>query len=603
MMDATRTSTLANDWLKDFCLALKNVSLYSADHPRGKEYLERAYESLRAAMGQKREAALTRAESRLHFDQILLDRDITLAAQLAEDLDARRVDSLVFHSTLTPEEHLGFIRALLTKVDRVAEKGGFGQVLIDEGVSSIKVNVERPAPAWGMLESTPAGQATLVDFVLQLSSRQAPKEQAANGNGEPLASQVLAGDAGALMRAILEAAKNREAGPPSGPEAMAEVMADTLERLAERALEEHRRDRHEILLDVGRAVVAADPDTHPTLLLEKAGPRSIRKLLVSAVEGLPPRLIAELVGHHYERAAGDYRKLTEMVNRAHAWRDDREAVSAEVEKRLAASGLSAQRAHECIDHLVWSELSLARRLELLQQADLLWRVDFSRLKEVLLKLLATDQIRESTGLIQKYLDALSSDDLEIRRLTADNARHLLQLIDKTGKGLEMLPRMAELFLARLQEEQDPDVVARLAGGLAFLVDLRLRSGNLGEALALMRKVDLLASSGSPTLKERGLKLAEALGRAGSDKMFGKLAEMLLEGNDQSSREAAEILKRGGSRSANYLIERLAEEENRSHRARLVMLLKEMGKGTSAPFVSRLDDPRWFLVRNVVGILG
>ena len=34
-----------------------------------------------------------------------------------------------------------------------------------------------------------------------------------------------------------------------------------------------------------------------------------------------------------------------------------------------------------------------------------------------------------------------------------------------------------------------------------------------------------------------------------------------------------------------------------------MLLKEMGKGSSLPFVSRLEDPRWFLVRNVVGILG
>ena len=148
-----------------------------------------------------------------------------------------------------------------------------------------------------------------------------------------------------------------------------------------------------------------------------------------------------------------------------------------------------------------------------------------------------------------------------------------------------------------------DVVARLAGGLAFLADLRLRSSEYGAALDLMRKAEQLSGSSAPVIRQRGERLAEALSRVGSEKLFYALTERLLSGDDQSSIEAAEILKRGGGRSATYLIERLAEEENRAHRARLVTLLKEMGKGTSGPFLARLEDPRWFLVRNVVGILG
>lgn len=42
-MDAAQRRNLANDWLKDFCLALKNVSLYSEQHARGREYLDRAF--------------------------------------------------------------------------------------------------------------------------------------------------------------------------------------------------------------------------------------------------------------------------------------------------------------------------------------------------------------------------------------------------------------------------------------------------------------------------------------------------------------------------------------------------------------------------------
>ena len=37
----------ANDWIKEFALSLKNVGLYSTDHPRGKESIARSYLKLR----------------------------------------------------------------------------------------------------------------------------------------------------------------------------------------------------------------------------------------------------------------------------------------------------------------------------------------------------------------------------------------------------------------------------------------------------------------------------------------------------------------------------------------------------------------------------
>ena len=207
------------------------------------------------------------------------------------------------------------------------------------------------------------------------------------------------------------------------------------------------------------------------------------------------------------------------------------------------------------------------------------------------------------GSLLRNIDALLTQVTGIPCHVADNARYLLHLIEKTGKGQAMLGRIAEMFFTRLQDEPDADVVARLAGGLAFLADFWMRSEDLGSALDLMRKAERLGDSSVSMVKARGQRLAEALSRAGSDKVFKRLTDLLLNGSDQATLEAAEILKRGGNRSATFLIERLAEEENRSHRARLVTLLKDMGKGSSSPFVSRLEDPRWFLVRNVVGILG
>lgn len=610
-MDANQRRTLANDWLKDFCLALRNVSLYSVEHPRGREYLDRAYESLKRALGDRREIHLTRADGRLYFDDVLLDRERALSQQLIEDLASRGVDSIIFHSTITPEEHRGLLRGMLTKPDRVSEKGGFGQLLLDEGVSSVKMSAERTPRPGGVDDIGALGEARLIEFLLHQvraigvyhgrsfePTPGAPPDETPT----PSVTAVLEQDPVALSRAIEAMARSREPAP-STPEALAEILADTLERLAERAIEEHHRDREEILLDIGRAVVASDPRVHPSLFLEKAGPRSIRKNLAAAVEALPADQIAELVAAHYPRAAGDFRQLTEILGRSLIWRDERAAALAALENRMRPLGLGPQEYQELVDHLAWSEVNIGRRLELLYKGDFLWRVDFGRLKEVLVRLLTTDRVKEATTLIQKYLSGLMSEDLEVRRRVADNARYILQLVEKPRAAQPILSRIADLFFTRLQDEQDADVVARLAGGLAFMVDLKLRSGDLGAALELMRKAELLGSSSALALKERGERLAESLSRAGNDRIFKKLCEMLLDSNDQSSMEAAEILKRGGSRSASYLIERLAEEENRSHRARLVMLLKEMGKGSSVPFVSRLEDPRWFLVRNVVGILG
>jgi HEAT repeat protein len=606
-MEPTQTRTLANDWLKDLCLALRNVALYSEEHPRGQEYVERAFDSLRRVMGERDKIFLARSDKRLMLDQVILDRDRALSDQFAGDLADRGVDGVVIHDSITPAEHLGFIRAMLMKPDRVADKGGFGPALLDEGVSAVKVAQAVASRAEAPAEISTAVENSLMRMLAHLGRGHGGHGGHGAGSAEDAGTSDTAGsllgrDPAALARALMIVAHGR-GGRTASTESVAEAVAEALERLAERAIEEHQRDRSEILADVGRALVHADPELHPPLFLEKAGPRSIRKNLAAAVEGLRPESIAELVAAHLPRAGGDYTRLIEILNRITAWRTDRSATLAAVRSRLTASGLSEEEFRDLADHLIWSDLTMARRLELLYSGELLWRVDFTRVKEVLVKLFATDRIREATNLIQKYLSGLLSSDLELRRRVADNTRYLLHLIEKTGKGQAMLGRIADMFFTRLQDEPDADVVARLAGGLAFLADLWMRSDDLGSALDLMRKAERLGDSSASMVKARGGRLAEALARAGSDKVFKRLTDLLLNGSDQATLEAAEILKRGGNRSATFLIERLAEEENRSHRARLVMLLKDMGKGSSSPFVSRLDDSRWFLVRNVVGILG
>jgi HEAT repeat protein len=119
----------------------------------------------------------------------------------------------------------------------------------------------------------------------------------------------------------------------------------------------------------------------------------------------------------------------------------------------------------------------------------------------------------------------------------------------------------------------------------------------------MRRAEELAASADPAVRGRGELLQQALGRVGNPKLFEEMTDRHLQGTDSVSLEAAEVLKRAGARAVDYLVDRLASEEERGNRAQIVGLLKEMESTSSQAFTARLEDPRWFLVRNVVNIIG
>ncbi len=579
--------SLAGEWLRDFSLALKNVSRHSEGHPRGQEYLDRALETLRRVMNGRSEITVRRTESSLVVEGVELEREDALAGRLAEDLEERGVDGCVIRATITADEHASLVRCLLAKPDEVRGLGGLAAMLAREGVASVTpTSVYTPGPetAASVLESC-------LIRVLE-------------GRADAPIDELLSHAPAEVAHALTSIVRDRQKEETAGPAATAEMLADALERIAEHAILEHRRDRAEVLADIGRAMVATDPDIHTTLFLEKAGQRSIRKNLVNAVEGLPPSAIGALVvAHCGSGAARRYAPIVEILNRTGAWKQHRPGALEAIGQGLRANGLEDEKLRDVIDQLVWSEIPTERRLDLLGKGEALWRIDFVRVREVLAKLFASGEAEEATGLTQRYLEGLRAEDLVLRRRVADNIRHLLQLLERTGKGKKLLRAASELFFTRLHEEKDEAIAARLSGGLAFLADVWLRSGQPSATLELMRRAESLGASADPRTKKRGGELIVALSRAGSDKIFETLTRCLLDGTNPSSLEAAEILKRGGSRSASYLISVLAEEENRTHRARLVMLLKEMGSGSSRPFMKHLDDPRWYLVRNVVGILG
>jgi HEAT repeat protein len=410
---------------------------------------------------------------------------------------------------------------------------------------------------------------------------------------------VLSRAPGALARAIATLARERTPQVAGNPAMLARFLATKLERIAARAIEERTRDRSEVVKDIGLAVVGSDPEVHPPLFLEEAGPSSEHAILKEAVETLPPSALGELVAIHYPRMRGDVRDLNHLLDRTTAWQMQRQAALDATQQRLRALGSGTEEIGDLVDRLLWNEVDNTRRLDLLYKDNSLWHMDFSRLKVVLVELLDSGQMEKAGALARKFMSGLMAPDLAVRLRVARGARNLFEILEGRPAAKSLLQWIGDIVLTRLPDEKDGGIAKCLSDAVASLGDRLLRSGEFPDALDLMRRAERLVESKAPSTQERGRVLLEAMGRAGDVRTTGSLLEAALHGDPKRSSVAVEILERG---RVPHLLEKMAVEEDRSRRSELVKLLKRMSASHSAPFVSYLKDRRWYVVRNVVAIL-
>jgi HEAT repeat protein len=585
--------TKGAEWLKAFSLALRNVGLYSAGHPRARESCDRAYTMLRSLLEGRRELRLSCSEGHLFLDTVSLDRDREISRSLARDLSSRGIEQVTFTASATSEDCVGLLRCLLMQPDRIDANGGFRKVMAAERVGGIHVEDEAPHHGRGLGETSIIDEMVLLDFLTHLDG--GSKET--NADGAPTADSILSRAPAALSRAISRLA--RDNGGWSSSATIAGLIAARLERIGSHAIQESARDRGEVVKDLGKAVLGTDPEFHLPLFLEVTGPGSEHRIVTEAVESLTPGALGDLVAIHYPSLGGDCRDLARMLDRAGAWRLQRAAALDSMRQALRAVGTSGEEIADLVDRLLWAEVDNRRRLELLYKDDGLWRMSFSRVDTVFVDLLDSGQVEEASSLVKKYLGGLTSPDLATRRGVARELRGLIERLDGNPSVAPLLQPLEETALARLVDEPDDAIAEQLSEALCFLGDRMLGSGRWDRFLALCHRADRLIESAATAAKERGQALAEGLSRCGDAGTMDALVEAARR-NDVSSTLAVSILERGRIPA---LVERLASESDRSRRSELVNLLKGMATSRPAPFARYLQDSRWFLVRNVVAILG
>lgn len=223
----------------------------------------------------------------------------------------------------------------------------------------------------------------------------------------------------------------------------------------------------------------------------------------------------------------------------------------------------------------------------------------------------TPEPRELLKGLRPTMLALSKqeDETQVRQVVAD----------ALAEGLVQASSTDATYVRELYPETDADSLT------LALMALRDYLAAEDSRVSLDRVLDVWASSvrtaareGDMTLLDRLLGVVEGV-RHDEDDVFKRDAvsraietiptpelvhDLLTSTQDQTAlSEARRLLDRFGSASLGAVLDLLAVEEDRSLRSQLVATAAELAHHDLGAMAERVEDPRWYVVRNLVTILG
>lgn len=164
-------------------------------------------------------------------------------------------------------------------------------------------------------------------------------------------------------------------------------------------------------------------------------------------------------------------------------------------------------------------------------------------------------------------------------------------------------RHMELLIGRLAvTESDEQYFQLLRQAMACSRDLMEHQ----ELRAMVPLVELLTVHSqeperSEALRKRALYGIEQIAR--DERLLGFFLNRLEHADKLSHDAALSLVRAAGQGAVIWAVERLGSTENLTLRKSLSMLLAGVGEAAVPAILSRIDDPRWYVVRNLVNVLG
>jgi len=567
-----RAPALIERFVKQLNITTKAVRLYPGVSDIPRENAAVAVTVLHQVLERQPVVQLTVTREGLLYEGVPVFAEASAFSAFAREFYVRHLSEVRFHAGCTPDEIVAFASVLEMPAEAVAAAGGFASALWERGVSGISVAeasahivdadaaVERPEDPEADGEPWPPSPERF-DTLL---------EGAAAGRPRDRRLLVRAISHEAVLRAYLRESRTTRGVAPTQAE-----IAGRISALAHCIQFELPEDRESLLRSVAEAVLALDPELRRELLAKRLLGEARRDDLVAAVVrqmSLDEVMAAILEGipGTPEARAGLSRAIRNVALISIA--TSRDDVFEAAGQAMRARGMSEDDVAAVIGGAAPAKLEAPAR------------------------------IRSSQGQsVESVLHLLDLTPGGSASSAADDGAVLLRA--EASRGLtdgDVLSSLVTIATLETRESEFASIMALLDESLVLLIDEQEFevAADAAEALTVAA-ADTTLDEGH---RRRMTDLMRLLARP--EAMRRITTAMRVYRHDSAEHVACRrLLSVLGAQTLAPLLEVLADEPDMTARKAMVDLISSLARDYIDELGHRVDDRRWYFVRNVVAILG
>lgn len=571
--DAPAVPDVIERLVKALVVTEKAVALYPPASNIPMDTAATAEAVLSEALQERPEVRLVITKSGLFFEDVPVFGGESAYESFATALYARHLADVRLHSGATAKDIVTFLSVLQYTPEEIAAAGGFESRLWDLGVGTVTVTDAHVSlvDAYGAIEDGAEPEHR------QLTRSQIDEVLAAAYGGRPRDQLTVArfiGDAGAVKGYLTET----YAGSGSTPDLLS--AAERLAELAEIAYEvASGEERSRLFRSLGAAFSELDPAIKRQLLVEELLPEARTNEAVAAlirqmdVDEVCRALVEELD----EQGASKDGLARAIRNLALISMSDRQEVVSAAGAAMIGAGFSEKTVTDVL------EMASPTRLTVRERST------------------AGGQSERPVDTIFKLMDLAPAPDRDLGSSWEEPDVALIKT--EAARGItdgDVIMALVSLVVMDARDNQFASTMSMLEDSLDLLIErgeLDVAADTADALTAASRNLDLDEGQRS--------RLLRAIGRFTKPSDIRTIAHSLrlYKPGTTENDAARHLLDSLGALAIEPLLEQLAEEPDMGVRKSIVDLLSSMALKFISELGDHVSDPRWYVVRNVVSILG
>jgi HEAT repeat protein len=252
------------------------------------------------------------------------------------------------------------------------------------------------------------------------------------------------------------------------------------------------------------------------------------------------------------------------------------------------------------EELQWTSFNNAKKHARLMEIKNYSNIEFRRFLEFLKELVVQREMDRATALASHYFDFLDDPTAKIESSELSRAPELIRAIPlaQVGFAAKTAERLGRTLL---RDDLSEFVHFQAANTMTVLAQCIAAFENFQDVVSIGAALEA-SNNRDPERHKKccGTGLARLLPAAAIERVIELY--LLQRGDSSWSKIAATLLRYSAPTSIESAFTRLIRDEDARNRLSLVRLVGQLGKGSVEVACRYLEDERWYVVRNMCGVL-